>query len=179
MAHDSAAAPNGAYRSLVSGISDVIEEAKVAAARSVNAAMTVAYWLIGQHIVEFEQGGRKRAGYGEGVVERLAADLTARHGRGFSVRNIRQMRTFYEAWPVQQAAELDVDQKRQTPSAELGVDQKRQTASAELGADQKRQTPSAELGADQKRQTPSANEALLVAEIERARNELGEDCRAL
>lgn len=131
MAHDSAAAPNGAYRSLVSGISDVIEEAKVAAARSVNAAMTVAYWLIGQHIVEFEQGGRKRAGYGEGVVERLAADLTARHGRGFSVRNIRQMRTFYEAWPVQQAAELDVDQKRQTPSAELGTEQKRQTPSAE------------------------------------------------
>ena len=160
MAHDSAAAPNGAYRSLVSGISDVIEEAKVAAARSVNAAMTVAYWLIGQHIVEFEQGGRKRAGYGEGVVERLAADLTARHGRGFSVRNIRQMRTFYEAWPVQQAAELDVDQKRQTPSAELDADRKRQTASAELDADQKRQTPSAELGTEQKRQTPSAESQL-------------------
>lgn len=113
-------APNGAYRSLVSDISDVVEEAKNAAARSVNATMTVAYWLIGQHIVEFEQGGKRRADYGEGVVERLAADLTARHGRGFSIRNIRQMRAFYQAWPIQQMA-----------SAELGTDQKRQTVSAE------------------------------------------------
>ncbi len=50
--------------------------------------------------MEFEQSGEKRAAYGEEIIERLAADLTARYGRGFSVRNIWQMRAFYLAWPI-------------------------------------------------------------------------------
>jgi hypothetical protein len=46
-----------------------------AAARSVNAAMTATYWEIGRRVVEYEQGGKARAGYGEALVERLARDL--------------------------------------------------------------------------------------------------------
>ncbi len=53
--------------------------------------MTAAYWLIGRRIVEFEQKGETRAEYGEELIERLAADLITRYGRGFSVRNVWQM----------------------------------------------------------------------------------------
>ena len=80
------AASNGAYQALVGGIASVIDDARRAATRSVNAAMTAAYWLIGRHIVEFEQGGRDRGEYGRGVIERLAADLTRQFGRGFRAR---------------------------------------------------------------------------------------------
>ena len=130
------AASNGAYQALVGGIASVIDEARRAATRSVNAAMTAAYWLIGRHILEFEQGGRDRGEYGRGVVERLASDLSARYGRGFSARSLWQMRAFYVAWPVLQhepASPAPVAGKLQTPSAESEPPRgKLRTVSAEL-----------------------------------------------
>lgn len=51
--------------------------------------MTASYWEIGRRIVEAEQKGRRRAGYGEQLMARLSADLTARFGRGFSPDNLR------------------------------------------------------------------------------------------
>lgn len=41
-----------AYDAILSDIVDVIEQARAAAARSVNTVMTVAYWLVGRRIVE-------------------------------------------------------------------------------------------------------------------------------
>ena len=118
------AAPNGAYQALLGGIARVIDDAGRVASRFVNAAMA-AYWLIGRHIVEFEQDGQERGEYGRGVVERLAADLSARHGRGFSARNLWQMGAFYVAWPVLQLersqALAPMAAKLRTPSAESGV----------------------------------------------------------
>ena len=144
------AASNGAYQALVGGIASVIDEARRAATRSVNAAMTAAYWLIGRHILEFEQGGRDRGEYGRGVVERLAADLSARYGRGFSARSLRQMRAFYVAWPVLQhepASLAPAAGKLQTPSAESESPRgKLRTASAESEPpSEKLRTASAEL----------------------------------
>lgn len=114
---------NTRYQSVFGNVSEIINVAKVSAARSVNAAMTAAYWLIGKQIVEFEQEGKKRAGYGEEIVKRLAADLSARYGRGFSVRNVWQMKAFYLAWPIPQtlpaeSAEAEKEEIPQTPSAE-------------------------------------------------------------
>jgi len=43
--------------------------------------MTANYWEIGRRVVELEQGGRQKAKYGAQVIERMAADLTARFGR--------------------------------------------------------------------------------------------------
>jgi hypothetical protein len=59
------AAPSGrAYTGLISGIGELLESARHATARVVNSFMTATYWEIGRRIVEFEQGGKKRAGYG-------------------------------------------------------------------------------------------------------------------
>ena len=118
------------YDGLLQGVVRLLEEARKTSARSVNAIMTATYWEIGRRIVEREQEGRRRAGYGEALIERLAADLTARFGRGFSRSNLWQMRDFYMAWPIVQAAPAQLggtippqseQQKLQTPSGELGT----------------------------------------------------------
>lgn len=98
----------------------LLDEARRAVARSVNALMTATYWEIGRRIVEFEQGGQERAAYGEALIERLAHDLSARFGRGFSRRNIEQMRLFYLARPIAQtlSAQSAPARIRQTPSGE-------------------------------------------------------------
>jgi hypothetical protein len=57
--------------------------------------MTAVYWSIGRRIVTEEQRGSRRAEYGEELIERLAARLTARFGRGFGAVNLSQMRAFY------------------------------------------------------------------------------------
>ena len=114
---------SGDYGHLVSGITELLETARRASARSVNAIMTAAYWMIGRRIVEFEQKGELRAEYGEELIERLAADLSARYGRGFSVRNVWQMKAFYLAWPTPQttSAESEGREILQTVSAESSL----------------------------------------------------------
>lgn len=94
--------PHTAYNDLLADVAHVIEEARRAAARSVNTVMTTTYWLIGRRIVEQEQHGAERAEYGERLLKRLAQDLSNRFGRGFSERNLEQMRAFYLGWPISQ-----------------------------------------------------------------------------
>ena len=90
------------YNGLLRGVVHLLDEARKTSARSVNAIMTATYWEIGRRIVEREQEGRRRAGYGEALIERLAVDLTARFKRGFSPTNLKQMREFYLTWPIRQ-----------------------------------------------------------------------------
>lgn len=93
---------HASYGDIHTGIVDLLEAARRAAARSVNALMTASYWEIGRRIVEFEQGGEGRAEYGEALLKRLGDDLTRQFGRGFAWRNLTQMRAFYLAWPTEQ-----------------------------------------------------------------------------
>lgn len=81
-------------------ICSVLEQARAGAYRAVNAAMVQAYWHIGRLIVEHEQGGRHRAGYGEALLVDLSQRLTADFGRGFDARNLRYMRQFYLTFPA-------------------------------------------------------------------------------
>lgn len=92
----------------------LLDTARQAAARSVNAVMTTSYWEIGRRIVEAEQKGQRRAGYGEQLIERLSADLSARFGRGFGVNNLENMRRFFLSYPLAKIS--------QTPSGNLGKD---------------------------------------------------------
>jgi len=92
--------PSVEYGGLIGGIGELLEAARRNAARAVNALMTATYWEIGRRIVEFEQRGKKRAEYGEELLQRLAQDLTARFGRGFSYPNVNKFRQFYLAFPA-------------------------------------------------------------------------------
>lgn len=86
------------YESLLLEVSALLERARHSAGRTINALMTITYWQIGQRIVEQEQEGADRATYGEELVARLAKDLSARFGRGFSRSNVFQMRQFFLAY---------------------------------------------------------------------------------
>ncbi len=92
--------PSVEYGGLIGDIAELLEAARRNAARAVNALMTATYWEIGRRIVEFEQRGKKRAEYGEELLQRLAQDLTARFGRGFSYPNVNKFRQFYLAFPA-------------------------------------------------------------------------------
>ncbi len=81
----------------------VLESARSGAYRAVNAAMVRAYWNVGRLIVEHEQGGRKRAAYGEAMLDDLSQRLTSDFGKGFTTTNLKYMRLFYLAFPIRHA----------------------------------------------------------------------------
>lgn len=61
--------------------------------------MVYAYWHIGRIIVEHEQNGSLRAEYGKEVLKNLSDRLTEEFGKGFDVRNLRNMRAFFLTFP--------------------------------------------------------------------------------
>ena len=71
------------YDEVLSGVVELLEQARHAAVRAVNAIMTATYWEIGRRIVEFEQGGEARAGYGEALLKRLADGFNSTIGTRF------------------------------------------------------------------------------------------------
>lgn len=83
------------FNSMYSTIREIIDKARLNIVRSVNHEMVKAYWHIGKAIVEEEQKGRKRAGYGMKLINNLADKLIREYGKGFSVTNIKYMRQFY------------------------------------------------------------------------------------
>lgn len=83
------------YQQIHDGIIHLVDSARTETVRSVNALMTATYQEIGRRIVEFEQGGEARAAYGAQLIKRLSKDLCLRYKRGFSAKNLRQMRLFY------------------------------------------------------------------------------------
>jgi predicted nuclease of restriction endonuclease-like (RecB) superfamily len=94
--------PADHYNPLLEAVSDLLQTARRAAVRATHGFMTATYWEIGRRIIEHEQGGKHRAAYGAKLLKRLASDLSSRFGRGFSERNLEQMRLFYLAWPISQ-----------------------------------------------------------------------------
>jgi predicted nuclease of restriction endonuclease-like (RecB) superfamily len=99
------------YKDLLKDVSTLLEAGRRGAARSVNTIMVVTYWHVGRRIVEYEQGGRKRAEYGKAVLRQLSIDLVSRFGRGFSERNLLQMRAFYQQWPIPQTLSAESDSR--------------------------------------------------------------------
>lgn len=86
------------YKSMLGEVAALLELSRRASVRATNAIMTATYWEIGRRIVDFEQGGGARAQYGQELLPRLSADLTARFGKGFSVDNLETMRLFYRTY---------------------------------------------------------------------------------
>ncbi len=84
------------YRS----VAEILKAAHSNAYRAVNFAMVEAYWSVGRMIVEEEQQGQKRAGYGQALLKSLADYLTADFGRGFSEANLKNFRQFYLCFPI-------------------------------------------------------------------------------
>ncbi len=105
------------YGQLVSGISSLLESARRTIVRSNNNVLTATYWEVGRRVVEYEQHGKSRAEYGKKLLFRLSKDLSKQHGRGFSDRNLRQMRTFYLGWEIWQMPSAKLEARVKLPIA--------------------------------------------------------------
>ena len=67
------------------------------AERSIDRALVVRNWLLGRHIVEYEQNGQDRAQYGERLLVELAERFGSDGRKGFSETNLRLFRQFYRS----------------------------------------------------------------------------------
>jgi hypothetical protein len=97
--------PSG-YGPLLADLKARVRASQVKAAVSVNRELILLYWHIGREILR----AQKAEGWGAKVVERLSKDLAEEFPEmsGFSMRNLKYMRAFAEAFSdeaiVQQAA---------------------------------------------------------------------------
>src|SRR5438093_219406 len=80
-------------------IRHILESARTNVARSVNTMQVVANWLIGREIVEEEQKGVPKAGYGDQLLAEVSARLVEEYGRGYSGTNLRWFRQLYLCYP--------------------------------------------------------------------------------
>lgn len=88
------------YNHLLDHITETYTKGRVRAFTDANAALVETYWKIGQHIVEFEQGGNEKAEYGARLLERLSQDLSLKFGKGFSLSNLQRFRQFFMAYSI-------------------------------------------------------------------------------
>lgn len=98
---------------LAQRISELLTEARGRIVQSVNHTMVLTYYEIGRMIVHEEQNGNERADYGKQLIKTLSIKLTADFGKGFSQRNLEQMRQFYLVYSKTQtlSAEFENDNK--------------------------------------------------------------------
>ncbi|MCE5237022.1 PDDEXK nuclease domain-containing protein [bacterium] len=89
--------PDEAYGQWLVQLKTRIQGAQLRAAQSVNSELVLLYWSIGRDILERQ----REHGWGARVIDRLSADLRREFPdlKGFSVRNLKYMRAFAEAWP--------------------------------------------------------------------------------
>ena len=80
-------------------IRQILDSARANVVRSVNTTHVYANWLIGREIVEEEQRGKRRAGYGKRLIEELSLKLRANYGSGYSVQSLWLIRQFYLMYP--------------------------------------------------------------------------------
>lgn len=85
------------YKNWILSIKDKILEAQTRASFTVNAEMLQLYWEIGNSILEAQY----HKGWGAMVVDNLSKDLKRDfpHTSGFSVRNLKYMRSFAKEYP--------------------------------------------------------------------------------
>jgi predicted nuclease of restriction endonuclease-like (RecB) superfamily len=94
--------------SLVGNLGELIRQARQKVLRAVDTIQVQTCWQIGRHIVEFEQEGARRAGYGKRLLATLAHALTTDYGKGFDERNLRYMRDFYQTFPIWNAVRSEL-----------------------------------------------------------------------
>ena len=67
--------------------------------QAVNSALVQRNWLIGYRIAEEELQGDNRAEYGASIIKKLAKELTAEYGKGYTKTNLYHFYSFYKTYP--------------------------------------------------------------------------------
>ena len=95
-------------KALLANIKALLAEARQNLQQSINTTMVQSYWHIGRLIVEDEQQGKARAAYGKQQLAQLAEMLSDEFGKGFDARNLRNMRQFYQTFPIWNAVRTEL-----------------------------------------------------------------------
>ena len=85
-----------AFNGLVGKIQTATQVLRQDALGVINRSVTARAWLTGYYIVEFEQGGKVRAAYGDGLLKRLAKRLADKTN---TFENLKKYRRFYQIFP--------------------------------------------------------------------------------
>lgn len=88
------------YLQFIAELKEQIYNSQVKAGLAVNRELVILYWRIGRKIWQ----NQKQSGWGSKVIKQIAIDLKKAFPgmKGFSERNLQYMRTFAEAYPVEQ-----------------------------------------------------------------------------
>ena len=92
---------------LYSKIAELLKAARQSVVRNVNQTMAYTYFEIGRMIVEEEQQGNERAEYGKYLIKNLSTRLQKEFEKGFSERNLEQMRQFYLVYSIPQTVSAE------------------------------------------------------------------------
>lgn len=95
------------HSDLYSKIVALLEDSRQKIVHTINYAMVYTYYEIGHTIIENEQNGNQRAEYGQHTLKELSTKLSRQFGKGFSVRNLEQMRQFYLAYSISQKSSAE------------------------------------------------------------------------
>lgn len=80
---------------LVDDVKLIVEHGLREAYNGANSVLVKTYWNVGKRIVEEEQHGDCRAGYGKHLIDMLSNELSLIYPKGYSSRNLRDYRQFY------------------------------------------------------------------------------------
>ena len=97
----------------------IVSSARTRAYAAINHSLVERNWNIGRRIVEMEQQGNVRADYGKRIIALASQKLTEEFGKGFSVTNIKNFRSFYLKFndlPISHTLSDASSQKSQTLS---------------------------------------------------------------
>ncbi|MGN7988321.1 PDDEXK nuclease domain-containing protein [Pedobacter sp. 22226] len=89
-------------QNLYNKVIELLTQARQKVAQTINNTMAMAYFEIGKMIVEEEQKGKEKAEYGKQILSELSKKLVTEFGKGFSKRNLEQMRQFYLTYSIAQ-----------------------------------------------------------------------------
>lgn len=91
--------PSAIPSRLLEDVRAILQQARQKTFATANTLMVEAYWLIGQRIVQEEQGGNARADYGSQLIPNLARQLGDEFRRSVSIANLKNFRQFYLTFP--------------------------------------------------------------------------------
>ena len=89
---------------LFNKVAQLLSKSRSEVVKRVNQTMVYTYFEIGRLIIENEQHGKTRAEYGKKILKSLSENLIEDFGKGFSQRNLEQMRQFYMVYSKTQTA---------------------------------------------------------------------------
>lgn len=77
----------------------IIESSQKAAYQAVNTNLVRRNWLLGYRIASEEMQGEDRAKYGAEIIKKLAKELSAEYGKGYTKTNLYSFYSFYKTYP--------------------------------------------------------------------------------